>query len=116
MKIYVITKGANDCYRVITATTDYKLAEALVEKFSDAAEKACIEEFPLAEDMMKPCWRAVFDKQKSLVGIARVDTDGEYEYANLNKLRQNKFDGFTITVSADNAIEAIEIAQKEVSK
>ena len=82
MKIYVLTKGDYSDYHIITATTDYKLAKQIKEKFEKEdsiwSEEVYIEIYENAEFYMRPCWFLRFDKSGDV--IEATNDTSEYSY------------------------------------
>lgn len=78
MKIYVITEGEYSDYRIITATTDLNLAEAIGKKFN-----AMIEEYENAELKLRPLWLVRFEKNGDVCECRLVTSSYDYEQAGL---------------------------------
>lgn len=109
MKIYVITKGEHEDYRIITATTDKAVAEKLAEVYSDENwDKARVEEFEDARLKPEPVWRVCFESKNSV----RLHIDANYR--DINLVTQNSDGDVFVSVQADTHSRALEIAERLV--
>lgn len=110
MKIYVVTLGSYSDKRIITATLDKNLAEAIAKKFdTEYYPHTRIEEFEDAEIMLKPCWFVRFGKDGSAIEVAD-ESDNCDRYEDVNKCGVDAAGQVMVSVIADDSIAAIKIA------
>lgn len=105
MKVYVVTKGEDYDYHIITATTDKDLANKIAEKFNDEYNETRIEEFENAERTLLPFYCVEFDFVGDVQDIHTcnyVPTDTYWD----------GYRGLTFYVQADDESDAVIIAKR----
>ena len=114
LKIYVLTRGSYSDYHIITATTDYKLAKQLKEKFERTndyySDEIYIEVYENAEVYMRPCYFLRFDKSGNVIEAS--DDCSEYAYRTLNQGLDVK-GNYYVNLIADNSEAAIKIGAEK---
>lgn len=105
MKVYVVTKGEYDDYRIITATTDKDLANKIAEKFNNEYNETRIEEFENAERKLLPFYRVEFDLVGDVLGIHMCDYEPTDTY-------WDDYRSLTFYVQADDESDAVIIAKR----
>jgi len=113
MKIYVVTQGEYSGDRIITATQDENLANAIAKKFDSEFYHTNIEVYEDAAIMLKPCWFVQFDEDGS-VKTCFEDSEHADGYHQLNYCSfGNSLRTLGVHVLADNATAAIKIAAEK---
>ena len=118
MKIYVVTQGYYNNYRIITATTDEEIANKIARKFSCYGDIARVEVYEDAEFYMKTVFYVRFDKQGKVTEIYNKSKEAVF-YKAINECDFDcTVDGrqVYVIVQADNEGDAIKIAREKRTK
>lgn len=114
MKVFVVTEGFYDGYRIITATTNEALANAIAEKFNceQDMEKARVEVFDNAEMFLQAAWRVRFEKDGSVFQVQNVSLSSA-NYEHIGECCFDEDDRGCVVVVADSEEEAVKAATEK---
>ena len=113
MKIFVVTQGAYSDYRIITATLDEDLANAIAKKFDSQYSRTAVKVCEDAEILLKPCWSFVFNEDGGVTSCTNVSTSS-YHYENaVYDAVMCGLSTIVVTVIADNYDAAVKIASEK---
>lgn len=107
-KIYVVTRGDYSDYHIITATTDFKRAKKIAEKF-----KAEVEIYDDSEIYLKNIYFVSFDPSGD---VEYCELENEYSYPYKEQIFDYKNQSISIKVEADDKTSAIKIAAEKRAK
>lgn len=110
MKIYIVTKGADEGYGIVMATTKKEIAEEWVKKHNALIEdpwenEAEVEEFENQTDRREPLWDVWFEKEQTTVRLKE-----DQNYAQSGHVTRGLRNFWHVTIEAGTKQEAIKAA------